>query len=332
MAAGRSNLFFAVFLGLAGLTALAVSLCFLLPQRTRFELAQGRETENAATAPAMRPPQETESRTAPLSSRVTPASATAAPKAAPSRVDQVRAALADGRLDAAPNQVSDEEGAAIVRRIAEGLASAGDLARLARTLADDPRMSDLLRPMAEEWKSSTDPETRARGLLFLAALDAANTTGLWQAALDGERDERVRTALLEGAPLSGRPETDAPVVEALLSVAARDGSEAVRGAAVRGLPAEMGAEPVRKLAAAFGRERAQGVRLEMLRVLGRLRSDDPKVIETLEATAFQEGEDLEIRREAFGALIRADNEHPGLLSEEKLARVEETLGRLGRTP
>lgn len=332
MAAGRSNALFNIFLALAGVTALVVSLSFLLPKRTRFEIA--REAEAAEATPAARnvAVDRTPAPARPVASPANGAEAVA-PATKPSadpRVDQVRTALHGGLLENAPNRVEAAEGAKIVRAIAESVTAQGDVVRLARSMSADPAMAELLRPIAEEWKTSEDPAVRARGLLFLAALDPQKTASLWQAAVDGERDERVRAALLEGAPLAGNAAADAPVVNALLGVAARDGSEAVRAAAVRGLPAGLGAEPTRQLAAAFGRERAKDVRVEMLAVLGRLRTDDPTVVATLEATAFDAAEDLGVRREAFSALIRSSNEHPGLLSEEKLARVEETLGKLGR--
>jgi len=325
--AGRSHHLFHAVLGLCGLGALIVSLCFLFPKSKSPRANPKTESPIAANASAT----ETAPRAlAPLPRPAADSRPTDATTPADPRFVQLRGATESGLLDRAPNRVEDVEGAAIVRQIAEGLTASADVVRLARSLSADPRMCELMKPMAEEWAASSDPVRHARGILFQAALDPTHTLERWQTAVDGERNDIARAALLEGAPLSGEAEADTRATEILIGAAQRDAVESVRSAAVRGLPTDLAAESTRRLAAGLERERSADVRRETLAVLGRLRTDDPRVVATLDRVAFDKSETETVRREAFGGLIRASNEHPGLLSEEALARIEKTLSELGR--
>ncbi|MBI5367492.1 MAG: hypothetical protein HZA54_10685, partial [Planctomycetes bacterium] len=217
-----------------------------------------------------------------------------------------------------------------IRELAARLPELTDVARLGRTFSGDPEMVRLLTPLLDEWAASTEPAERVRAEVLRAGMLGEQGAESWGAAIDRASDPSVRYALLSAPPVSGAAAADRPYVDRLISVAAADPDAKARAAALSGLPAELPADALDRLAGGAGRERDAAVRADLVRLLGRSRSDAAGVVRTLREIGFDAAEDRGIRREALAGLARAASAHPDLLTATEMETLEKTLGELDR--
>ncbi|MBI3272929.1 MAG: hypothetical protein HYZ53_28330 [Planctomycetes bacterium] len=283
----------------------------------------GRTTASASTTP---PLDGIEARPATAG----PADTTKAARVvlAPSRLIQ---ALDAAKTDPRPaKEITSTVAAAQLRALAARLPELADVARLGRTMGADPEMVKQLTPLLEEWAASTDANLRARAEILRVSLLGDKATTAWADALDRSTDLEVRRALLAAAPLTGEPDRDRACVERLVTAATSDLDGKARTAALQGMPARIETEALYRLGAAVAAERETPVRGELVRLLGRQRSDDPQVLQVLRRVGQDAAEDREVRREALAGVIRTANAHPELLKPAEIEAIEKTLGGLDR--
>ncbi len=228
-----------------------------------------------------------------------------------------------GALDA-------KQAAVRVREMAAAVQDPGDVAGLARALAGDAELGAELLPVFEALARSQDPAERLRGTLFLAALDPERGVYRWRDALAGESSGPGREALLTHAPVSGDPRRDAPYVDTLLDCVEREREESGRRAALLGLPAELAAESLDRLAVAVRQETAPELRREAAWLLSEYRSPRPAVVDALDAIGGAAREEFGARLHALRGLLQIEREHPGTLGKDRVARVRATLDGLER--
>jgi len=196
-----------------------------------------------------------------------------------------------------------------------------ELMGLTRVIADDPEMSALLLAQAQEWRTSADPELRARGLLLVVGLGRLDAAA-WQGAVATEPDAEARALMVASPPLGGLE--DRRVVNALIDRLRFDDAGAVRLAALDALPA-LEATQTQHVVTALTNDRDPGVRRLAAVWLRGAGLDGSDVASGLFAAAADD-QDPAVRRAAAVALIRLEEQRPGALAaaggtKEELADV-----------
>lgn len=187
-----------------------------------------------------------------------------------------------------------------------------DLLRRIRMLARDPEMLSALRSLVDSWRTSADSSVRLRGEVLFATLE-----GSWAQAAQTHPDPEVRTALLESPP-----DREAATLEVLISAAEREAAGTARKAALHGLPTELGAAQVRRLASRLRFETDGAVRRELIEVLPYFKEADRSTVEALKAIAFSATDE---RDAAQAALLKFADDHPGVLSRSEEEALQQAM-------